>query len=483
MRIEVLNSYCTVHEADANAHDLIRTVLTYRNDIGAEKAALFGRISMAKRFNNKKMLDDAVAKLKYLEANEWVCWYQNGKFPTGLLNIVKDVLKEAYIQYKVEDLRELTAKRAGIRWETTPYEPRYYQKEMIDLGLKHHRGVFESAVGTGKSLILSNLVAELDTISLIIVPSRGLLDQMYNELAKWFGKTKVGIVNTQRVRAGTKLKNIRVCTVQTLAALNKTNDVHHVLNDVGALFVDEIHHAGASSYLDLLPYMDHIYYRFGFTGTFLRNDGKVMDMWGFLSTVVYRYPAHRAIEEGYLTPMEVRVYDLPGAPHNKYQKEYDNNYCGNPHLCNKVLEIVKDTHDGQILILVNKKDKAGKIFHEFLNEYGVENVYISGDNSKEEITEAINGFNDKKFRVMIGSSVIGEGIDVRSTDHLIMCQGGKSEIVMVQAIGRAVRLYEGKTQAYVHDFKFKGTKYMNKHLEIRKNVYERNFECPIYTSL
>lgn len=481
-KIEIMNSYCTVKEADDDAHDLIKQVLTYRNDIFAEKNALMGRMRRAKSYGNKKMYDDALAKLKYLEATEWVCWYKDNRFPTGLLNIVKDVLKETSTQYNLKDLRTVKAPSAGIKWLNKPYKLRYYQKEMVELGMEQHRGVFESAVGTGKSLIMANLIHNINTISLVIVPSRGLLDQMYNELVKWFGSNKVGLVETKNVRANRKLKPVRICTVQTLAALQKTDDLEPVLEDVGALFVDEIHHAGATSYLNLLPCIDHVYYRFGFTGTFLRNDGRVMDMWGFLSNVLYRYKAHQAIEEGFLTPNEVRIYDIPGKPHQNYQKEYDNNYCANPLLLDKVTEIVEAAlrEDTQVLILVNRKDKAGRIFHEYLDCNGIHNVYISGDNKKEEITQAIQGFNDKKFNILIGSSVIGEGIDVRSTDHLIMCQGGKSEIVMVQAIGRAIRLFEGKSNAYIHDFNFTNTKYMSKHLKQRIDIYQRNFDCPIY---
>jgi len=111
-----------------------------------------------------------------------------------------------------------------------------------------------------------------------------------------------------------------------------------------------------------------------------------------------------------------------------------------------------------------------------LNLNGIKNNYISGDDKKEIITQTITDFNDRKINVLIGSSVIGEGIDVRSTDHLVMCQGGKSEISIVQATGRGVRLFEGKSMAYLHDFKFTKTKFMIKHYEERVNILKRNFE-------
>jgi superfamily II DNA or RNA helicase len=267
-----------------------------------------------------------------------------------------------------------------------------------------------------------------------------------------------------------------------LASLQKTGEIQKLVRDVGAVYIDEIHHAGSASYTNLLPEIDHVYYRYGFTGTFLRNDSKSLDMWGFLSNVLYKYSATRAIADGFLTPVEVTVHDVMGKPSRSYPKEYDNNYCGSEGILRKVLEICHSAGDNeQILILVKNKDKAGAIFHDFLKTHGFDNAYISGDDKKDVVNSTIKAFNDKRVRILIGSSVIGEGIDVRSTDHLIMCQGGKSEIVIVQAAGRAVRLFEGKRVARIHDFNFLRTKYMQKHLLLRKDIYKRNFECPIYS--
>lgn len=60
-----------------------------------------------------------------------------------------------------------------------------------------------------------------------------------------------------------------------------------------------------------------------------------------------------------------------------------------------------------------------------------------------------------------------------------MSQGGKSEVTMVQAAGRVLRLYDGKSSAYIHDFRFEGTKYMVKHAAEREEIYERNFQCTV----
>lgn len=244
-----------------------------------------------------------------------------------------------------------------------------------------------------------------------------------------------------------------------------------------------VSNSGSASFTNILPYLNHIYWRFGFTGTFIRNDSKSLDMWGFLSNKLYSYNAAKAINDGFLTPVEVYTYELGGIRSRSYPKEYNANYCGGAEILNKVLDIVSNIDTSkQILILVNRKDKAGAVFHEMLNTHGISNAYISGDDSAEVIAETINSFNDKKVNILIGSSVISEGIDVRSTDHLILAQGQKSEIVIVQAIGRLVRLYENKNIGYIHDFNFIGTQYMEKHFKLRKDIIKRNFEPKKWTT-
>lgn len=481
MQLQIHNSYCKVHGIiSPDADQLLKTMLTYRNDIEGEKGQLFFRLKMAKKYNNQKQYHAIKARIKFLEDTEYVCLYKDGTFPTGLLNIVQEGLRALSVDFQLIDSRETPNQSAILRWNNKPFTPRYYQNEMIQLGIQHGRGVFESAVGTGKSLVMANLIKETSVNSLILVPSRGLSGQLYNDFSSWFGDRNVDLLDAKKIRSLKKVKPVNIVTVQSLASLQKSGDFAEFAKQIDAFHCDEMHHAGASTYTKLLKDLDHVYYRFGYTGTFMRNDNKTLEMWSFLSNVLYKYPAFKAIEEGYLTPMQVLVHVMDGKENRDYQKEYDSNYCGNPQLLDRIHQICTAVPENdQILILVSRKDKSGKLIFEYLNALGISSEYISGDNSEEEINSAISRFNDKENKILIGSSVIGEGIDVRSTDHLIMAQGGKSEIVMVQAVGRAIRIYPGKVIASIHDFQFRGTRFMEKHLDERLDTYVRNFSSPV----
>ena len=476
MELIIGNSFTELNNTPNNIYLVIKEALTYTDEgVTDEIKAIFGKMNYAKSSGNTDLYNRCRGRLKQLKKMEVVCWLKDNKFPTGHLNIVKDILQMLGADYTEVQDRFVPKKSAILRWHNKPFEPRYYQKEVIEKAVSSARGVVESAVGTGKSLMMAYIIKQLSVNSLIIVPSRGLLEQMYQDLKVWFGAKNVDMVNSAKVKSGKAMKPIRITTIQTVASLLKTNEEGGLLGDIDALFMDEFHHAGSSSYTSLLKSISNIYYRYGFTGTFIRNDSKSLDMFGVLSNRIYHYPAFKAITEGFLTPLKVIRYNLHGKAHKQYQKEYDLNYCGSKEILKQILSIVEN-NKGQVLILVDKKEKSGNKIKDYLWCHGIIADYINGDNKKEEIYEAIERFNEKESRILIGSKVIGEGIDIRSTDHLINAQGGKSEISLVQACGRAIRLYPGKAIATVHDFNFTNTNYLQKHYSMRINIYDRNFE-------
>lgn len=488
MQLVVNNSFSRIEGQSPHIDTFISKVLTYEKMIKPELDSLIFRLKQVnwkiKKYNgvNQEEFDkankekwDINQQIKKLKANRFVCWYRKGVFPTGHLNIVKKALEHLKQEYDLIDNRKIPDKTVFYKWNNRPFKPRNYQKEAIESAIKEHRGVIESAVGTGKSLMQAYIIKELGVKTLIIVPSTGLSDQMYQDFKDWFGINKVEIVNTKSVRSGKELKPIRLITIQSLSSLKKSKELEHLIKDVDCIIGDEFHHAGSNSYTQLFPDFNHIYHRYGFTGTFLRNGGDELDLYGFLSTVIYRYKAHQAISDGFLTPIQKVIHEIPGVKKGSYHKEYDENYCGNEDLMYRILEISQAMVGKQLLILVSKKDKSGHLINEYLKVNGVDSTFISGDNKKEEITKTISDFNNKKIQILIGSSVIGEGIDIRSADGLVLAQGGKSEIAIVQAIGRLVRLYDGKLRGYLHDFKFTGTKYMNKHYNMRSKIIESNF--------
>jgi len=473
--IKLNNSFCTLNGFTSIDIEKVKKSLTYTNeDVILEKQMLYSQIKRAGAKRNIPLLMALRGKFKALGPDQ-VCWLnKDNEFPTGLIHLVKESLQGS--QYTISDERIKPAPYNILRWHNKPHALRYYQQEAVDVFIKHSRGVLQLACGAGKTRIAVEIIKQLGVNTLFVVPSSALLTQAYDIFVSSFGEKNVQKITTLDMKKDKKLKPIRVATIQTLASLNKQGLIKTPLNNVDLFIMDEAHHSASDSYLDLLNALQPIYFRLNMTATYTRNDSKLMDLQGMSGEVIYDYNAIQATKEGYLTPVEFRIIPLPGKPDRNYQNEYKINY-----KCKELLESIKDLvknkipKDEPILILIDKKEHSGDVIYKYLIESGITCSYVTGDNTKDEIREAIEDFNDNKTRILIGSTVFGEGCDLRTTTHLIMARGGKSEIMVTQAIGRAVRLSPGKKVAIVYDFNFKYTKYMTKHLTQRVEIYQKQF--------
>jgi len=484
--IQIGNSFCEIKgQLPPATEELINQCLHYSNEVEYELNSAYYFLTKLKKWGkSKKEIDTQRNKIQKIKDSEHVFLLQGRKFPTGLLKIVRSCLTKSNCPFLEKDLRKRPKPHLLLPWKNRPFTPRYYQKEMIDLGVEHGRGVFESAVGTGKLLISGHLIKKLRVRTLFIVPSSGLRRQVLSEFKIWFGSSKVGQIDPVKVRQKKDIPAIAITTIQTLSSLKKTGDLAFLLRDVEAVHIDEIHHSGADSYTNLQDDLDHIFFKFGYTGTFLRNDSKILSLWGVLSTVLYKYPAKKAIADGFLTPMAIHIHKIKGVNKSKYPREYEANYAGGIEMLQSVRKILRDTNlaKEQVLILVKLKSTGGALILNYLENQTTPNLvkkeltFISGDDSAEEINAHIHRFNRGRIIVLIGSSVIGEGIDIQATDHFINCAGGKSEIQIVQGAGRLVRLHPGKKLAHYHDFHFEGTKFMQKHLKERVKILIENFD-------
>jgi superfamily II DNA or RNA helicase len=483
------NSFCKLAEFTDFERKLVEHSLTY-SDEAKEKQINHLRRALQKaqfrrQFRKVAYLAGAIEKLG--EFN--VCLLnKDNTFPAGILFKVKELydkaLKDPRYSGKlnklvVKDERSKPEPYNLFRWNNKPPEMRYYQKECLDLAMLHNRGTFEVCVGGGKTLIAANIIKETGVNTLFVVPSTALSQQTFNVFSSYFGKNNVQQLTTKDVKANKKFKPIIISTIQTLNSLVKQNLVEKVANHIHSLMIDEAHHGASDSYLNLLPYLNEVYYRFNFSGTYTRNDGRIMELWGVCDQKLYKYSSAKATEDKFLTPVEFKIKKIKGTDEDNYNNEYHKNYSSSSFLSKVVEEVKTIPTDKQILILVDRKDLVGQQIHDFLTIAKIESSYVTGDNNKKELTDAMEDFNDKKIKILIASTVLGEGADIRSTDYLILARGGKSEIAITQAIGRAVRLYPGKNVATVIDFEWEGTRWLGKHSLLRMETYVEEFNGKI----
>lgn len=98
-------------------------------------------------------------------------------------------------------------------------------------------------------------------------------------------------------------------------------------------------------------------------------------------------------------------------------------------------------------------------------------MFIYGQSEDEYRRKSIQAMRDNKVKVAIATSILDEGVDVKTIKVLILAAAGKSYRTTIQRIGRSVRLGEFN-DAHIFDF-FDNQNYMLSRQSLeRMNIYK-----------
>lgn len=391
-------------------------------------------------------------------------------FPTGLLPKMIGFFGDNQIAPVIIDRRTrpegfLTLPRKKI------IGLRPYQKVAIERAIENGRGIIESATGSGKTILIQELIYHYKLPTLVIVPSLNIMEQTSSYLQKIYGKSKVGMISANKPFSGGLNSKIPifVASVQSLPNLKES-----FFNNIGLLIIDEFHHAAAETYQKLnMNNFKNIYHRFGLTGTNFRNDGADLALQGVLSDVVFQYSVLDGIADGYLCPVRFLIYKnrhpALSQPHKTYREEYSANIVNNVEFNQTIANIANRIKIKEIPQIIMVKEIA---HGDLLQSLIPGSVFVTGEDKSRTITQQkLKDFKDGKYSVLIGTSVVGEGVDLPRAQVGIMAGGGKAESDVIQKIGRFLRLHDKKSLATIIDFTHDGSLRLMKHSLMRKAIY------------
>lgn len=84
-------------------------------------------------------------------------------------------------------------------------------------------------------------------------------------------------------------------------------------------------------------------------------------------------------------------------------------------------------------------------------KHGIDARYILGTTRKKERSDCLDAFRARQFPVLINCAVFTEGTDVPNIDCVVLARPTRSRNLLVQMIGRGMRLYPGKENCHVID--------------------------------
>ena len=403
------------------------------------------------------------------------------------LEKVQDFCKEFFKTHKVRT-------KEGEWISFTPYD---HQIEAAYKILKNRYCMAEVATSGGKSLIISIVMfytfknIDKDAKILIIVPSITLVTQFYDNILEYnYGinnllemkeknttelssghipcVTRVEEVMSDRPRkfSGTENPNIYIGTYQSLEKWPKD-----FFEQFHTIATDEAHGAKAKTITTILQNtFKHAYCRFGVSGTFpLEDSCEILTIQSVLGPKITEVSADELKKKGIITPMDIRVVLLN---HNDLQFnenlkivrkggdgkaafDFEKRYI---HQSDKRLDFIKKLVDkctNNTLLLFHTIENGQRIFNKLSEEIkDKEFYYIDGEvngRKREEIKKQME-VTDGKVRVLVASfGTLSTGVSINAIFNVIFADSFKSEQIIIQSIGRGLRLHSDKDKVNIFD--------------------------------
>lgn len=360
----------------------------------------------------------------------------------------------------------------------TPYE---HQVNLVEKAINGRRISIVACTSSGKSLsqyVISRYLNEVEKKKvLLVVPSSGLVEQMYSDFKNDYGwreiddhctliymdskdklskadKTKLAELN---LGEEVMLKDVVISTWQSL--LKKPLKFFECF---GAVLVDEAHGSKADELKRIINQCVNAQWKIGVSGTIPDNGLDAALIEGSLGRREVIVKTHELIAKGILTPVEIHVLGLPYEPEirtylcaRKYAEEYSL-IIGNGSR-KKVVDVMVEANHLNInennLMLFKRKESIDAMEEYFAEKYPQFKIYvIKGEVpaiTREQYRKAVNAGTGAIILATYGT--MKQGVNIKFLHNLFFMEFSKSMYEIVQSIGRVVRFHPLKKLAKVYD--------------------------------
>ena len=396
------------------------------------------------------------------------------QFQTGLLPYIEETLKKENVEYELKDNRLDPVLGIEIPLNPDYYTPRDYQIAAVDACLKNKCGIVKAATGSGKTLMISMLLAKTNIKSVVYVISLDLLYQTKQAIEDALG-IECGIVGDGRC----DIRQITIATPWTInRAYDKTYDpfddeeakvkneqldesskaqICRMVESAELFVFDESQYLAAESCQLVAKHSKNARYRIAMSGTPWRDDGADQLLEAATGKQLIDIDATTLIEKGILVPPKIYFFQVPELPGYKkwdnhpYQKVYDAYIAENKKRNEMIIDSASKLFEkGRKTLMLVKRKKHGLKLLEMMPAH-IRTYYLDGDAKSEERIAAKQLFAMGGLDVIIASVIFDAGIDLPLLDALILAGGGKSSTRSLQRVGRVIRGSPNKTDAIVVD--------------------------------
>lgn len=319
------------------------------------------------------------------------------------------------------------------------------------------------ATGTGKTFTACHILAPLGGRVVWLAHREELLNQAAKTLKAAIPSASVGIVQGSRNKSSAQ---IVVASVDTLRNQSRLDAIlEH--GPIDYIVVDEAHHSTSPTHTAAIEGLRSQHTKLlGLTATPHREDGADLgEEW----SIAYSYDLIRAVTEGYLTvpyatyaPIDIDMDEV---------ELLDDDEQGAALIKAGIVEATvaafMDEHEAKSLPnrsesrTLTARDRSTLVFcasveqckltSEAIQAAGIESRYLTGKTSKTDRRNIIRQFEAGRIQVICNPTVLTEGTDLPRASCCVLARPLRSWSLFVQCCGRAMRLFDGKDEAFLLD--------------------------------
>lgn len=337
------------------------------------------------------------------------------------------------------------------------YKLRPYQQEAVDRAVDFFRSdkkgnaILVLPTGAGKSLVVANIAKQLGEPTIVLQPSKEILEQNYEKLCS-YGTLGVGVFSASLKRY--EVAPITFATIGSVKRYTKSFSVFryiiidecHGVNAEGGMYKKFIDALGCKVLgLTATPYRLCSYREYGSILKFItRTKTRIFN------EVLYAVQVRELLHQGFLAQLKyyrLNIVDTRQLTINSTGADYTDKSIRRHYnaidfqrqlvgIVHRLLSAERDS----ILVFTRFVEEAEHITQMFPSCSAV----VSGTTPKGERENILQRFKAGSIRVVANVGVLTTGFDFPALSTVVLARPTMSLALYYQMVGRAIRPYPGK---------------------------------------
>lgn len=383
--------------------------------------------------------------------------------PRGYYDKLEQRISE--LGMNIDNIEYQTTKLKSIHFDSS-IELRDYQEKAVTELIKHDIGGLCSPCGSGKTVMMLEVINRVAQPALWICHTKELLKQTKERAIQFLGlsKNEIGIIENGKINLKPKLT---IALVQTLSSCSDY-EINEINNYFGCVVVDEAHHMAADSFYNCIMKLK-AHYRYWATATPNREDGltpMVLMGGGNIRSEVNRSciptitPTLKVIKTNFKSESDNYTEILNQLMINDKRNEL-------------IVKTIKEECEGNYSIVITERiGHAEQLKIMLQEELPEKRIYVlHGSLKAKDRSSIMEKAKNKEVDILICTKLAREGLDLTHLNRLFMVMPKSSTNSTIQEVGRIQRPCDGKTDAIVYDFWDSQQDFLQKQFWKRRKAY------------